>query len=101
MLHPIHRPEYVGILLGLSKIGVTAALINTNLTHREDDILGTQPPNRCEKLDWKDWKQEWEEKENLYFCALLADILILIKLLSFVLDEKCKKNDIIAWFNGF
>jgi hypothetical protein len=28
------RPEYVGILLGLSKIGVTAALINTNLTYR-------------------------------------------------------------------
>ncbi|XP_023328130.1 long-chain fatty acid transport protein 4 [Eurytemora carolleeae] len=27
-----NKPEYVGILLGLSKIGVTAALINTNLT---------------------------------------------------------------------
>jgi hypothetical protein len=29
----------VGVLLGLSKIGVTAALINTNLTHREVVIL--------------------------------------------------------------
>lgn len=27
-----NKPQYVGVLLGLSKIGVTAALINTNLT---------------------------------------------------------------------
>lgn len=40
-----NRPEYVGILLGLSKIGVTAALINTNLIH--SSLLHCMTVGRC------------------------------------------------------
>lgn len=30
-----NKPEYVGLWLGLSKIGVISALINTNLRHQQ------------------------------------------------------------------
>lgn len=43
-----NRPEYVGIWLGLSKIGVTTALINTNLV--SDPVVHCMKVAHCKAL---------------------------------------------------
>lgn len=43
-----NRPEYVGIWLGLSKIGVVTALINTNLTN--DPLVHSVTAAKCKAI---------------------------------------------------
>jgi hypothetical protein len=59
----------VGILLGLSKIGVTAALINTNLTYRKD----TCQKNERHKCFYQIVKNPLEElvKNNIHSITIL------------------------------
>jgi acyl-CoA synthetase (AMP-forming)/AMP-acid ligase II len=58
-----NRPEYVCIFLGLSKLGVISALINTNLKH--------QQLNHCinvAKPKFLIYGSELEKSKHLFFC---------------------------------
>ena len=81
-----NKPEYIGVWLGLSKIGVISALINTNL--KSEPLIHSVSISKAKAVIFSSsLKQAIEEVKN----DLTKDGAILI-----VESEKSKNKDILS-----
>lgn len=68
------RPEYIGTWLGLSKVGLVAALVNTNLRH--ETLLHSINTADCKAVifgsELKDGKDTLKRMNKKYFNRILA-----------------------------